>query len=85
MSKEVLIGGSGTWPLSDDFEVRRGGPQAFVDACFHVAGRDGSKPRAVGYLRALTWPPRESMFSFGLVDRATAATLAAKTGCDYVL
>jgi hypothetical protein len=85
MNKEMLIGGSGSWVLSDDFEVRKGGPQAFVDACFHVAGRDGSKPRAVGYLRALTWPPRESVFSFGLVDRATAATLAAKTGCDYVL
>lgn len=85
MSKEVLIGGSGSWALSDDFEVKRGGPQAFVDACFHVAGRDGSKPRTIGYLRALTWPPRDPIFSFELVDRATATTLAAKTGCDYVL
>jgi hypothetical protein len=85
MNKEVLIGGSGTWTLSDDFEIRRGDPQAFVDACFHVAGRDAGRPRAVGYLRALTWPQRETMFSFQPVDRATAAALSAKTGCDYVL
>jgi hypothetical protein len=86
MNKQVLVtGGSGTWALSDDFEVSKGGPQAFVDACFHVAGRDGGKPRAIGYLRALTWPPRESLFSFELVDRATATALSAKTGCDYVL
>jgi hypothetical protein len=90
LNKEMLVAGNGSWDLPDGFEVARGGAQAFVEVCFHVAGHNSRKPRTLGYVRAVSLrPAREhhslASLSLDLVDRATTATLSAKTGCDYVL
>lgn len=86
MNKQVLIKGYGTWTMPDDFEMTSGGPQALVDACFHILGSDGRRQRAIGHVRALSWPRRVGApVSFELVDHSVATALSAKTSCDYLL
>jgi hypothetical protein len=81
INKDVLVAGSGQWDLPDDFRIKMGGAEAFVDACFQV---DGQK-RSIGYFREISWPKSGMGDPLTMADRKARKAVSAKTSCDYVL